>query len=77
MNYQNLSLFGNSILANANCSKLEVSLLRVQVGLYLGWAWSSKRGKSSHSLSGKLIGLRMGRDFWWVFIGQEISFGLL
>ena len=34
-------------------------------------------GKSSQSPSSKFIGLRMGRDPWQMFIGQEINLPLL
>lgn len=61
---------------NACCSKLLASPLRVWDRLYL-WTRSTKRRKSSQSLSSKLTGLRMERESWWVFIGQEASLGLL
>lgn len=32
-----------------------------------------KEGKCSHIPHCKFIGLRMGRDSWWMFIGQVTS----
>lgn len=37
----------------------------------------SKEGKFSQIPGSKLTGWRIGRDFWWMFTGQEISLGLL
>lgn len=45
--------------------------------LYL-WARGAKNGsKFIQSPGSKFIGLRIGRDFWWTFTGQDLSLGLL
>lgn len=50
--------------------------MRIWGRLYL-WARNAKREKSSQNPSKKFMGLRMGRDSWHMFVGQEISLGLL
>lgn len=61
---------------NVWCWKLQMSLLRVWSRLYLE-ARSAKMGISSQSPSSEFNDLRMGKDSWQVFTGQEVSLGLL
>ena len=61
---------------NTYGSKLYVTgLLRVWAGLYL-WARSPKRTMPTQNPSRRFIGLRHGRDSWWMFTGQKLSLGL-
>jgi len=46
--------------------------LKVWGELYY-WTGVQRRGKSNQSPSSKFIAFGMGKDSWWMFIGQEMS----